>query len=54
MVLATLEVGLEDEVFDAVQRLCERRKITPDQLVSEHLRLLIASSDDDRAAGPTD
>ena len=40
MALETLEITLEDDVWSAVQAYCARHKITPDQLVSEHLRSL--------------
>jgi hypothetical protein len=51
MALETIEVVLEDDVWSAVQSYCERRQITPDQLVSDHLRSLIATSPTDEAAG---
>jgi hypothetical protein len=40
MALETLEITLEDEVWAAVQTYCARHDITPDQLVSDHLRSL--------------
>jgi hypothetical protein len=42
MALQTLEIVLEDDVWSAVERYCARHDITPDQLVSEHLRSLTA------------
>ena len=43
MALETFEITLEDDVWFAVQKYCELRDITPDRLVSEHLRSLTTS-----------